>query len=86
MGYRVTYGTPEHKKISLTGAVAVWLAVFLLLVGLFWPEGTQTLRELLIPGDPYVTTAALEQFAGEIHAGANWREALSRLGQRVAAG
>ena len=86
MGYRVEYGAPEQKRISLAGATAVWLVVFLLLVGLCWPEGAQTLRDLLIPGDPSVTTAALEQFAGEIRSGAAWQEALSRLGQRVAAG
>jgi len=86
MGYRVTYGGPEQGKIGLAGATAVWLVVFFLLVGLFWPEGTQALRDILIPGDPSVTTAALEQFAGELRSGSAWREALEALGRRVAAG
>ncbi len=86
MGYRVTYGASEGEKIGLAGATAVFLAVFLLLVGLFWPEGAEVLREILIPGDPSVTAAALERFAGEMRGGASWREALALLWQRVAAG
>jgi len=86
MGYRIDYGPSPQRKLGLAGTTAVWLVVFVLLTGLFWPQGARALRDLLIPGDPAVTTAALEQFAGEIRSGAAWREALERLGQRVQAG
>lgn len=86
MAYRVQYSAPERRKIGLAWTTAVFLTVFVLLVGLFWPEGANVLRDLLIPGDPAVTAAALEQFAAEMRGGTSWREALTLLWQRVAVG
>lgn len=75
MGYRITYEPVKkvrgaEKRHSSTAALAgLFFLVFLLLVNLFWPQGAQTLRELILPGDGAVTAAALEEFAEDLGSG-----------------
>ena len=70
MGYRVEYqaGKVDEREVHpgrfpvLLGAC---LLAFLVLVNSLWPQGWRTLRQWLIPGNPVVTVAALENFAEE---------------------
>lgn len=78
MGYRVDY-EPAKKRGGFLLPLAAVLAAAVLLVGLCWPEGAEVLRDALVPGDPAVTAAALEEFAGEVHAGVPVGEALERM-------
>ena len=89
MGYRVDYqpvkkvrlAEKRHSRVlALTG---LCLLLFFLLVNSLWPQGAQTLREILIPGDAAVTTAALEDFAQELGAGETLRSALETFCRRI---
>lgn len=83
MAYEIHYG-PEKKR---RGGGAVFLAMVLVLsflaVGILWPEGAERLRDFLTPGDPAVTTAALEDFAQELRGGKPVTEALRELARRI---
>lgn len=85
MGYRVEYETVrkvrrmEQKTARLPAMIGAALVLFLILVGIFWPEGKETLRNFLIPGDPAVTVAALEELAEELETGAPLGEALDNF-------
>lgn len=83
VGYRVEYGPRKRRGPGVAGAAAVWLVVFFLLVGLFWPQGARTLRGLLTPGDPAVTAAALERFAGEVRSGEPLEAAVRQLYRQI---
>ena len=71
MGYRIIYA--EEKKQQETGntmfrlrtLVALCLLVFSLTVKIFWPEGTQKLREAIIPAG---MTQTQEDFQTMLHA------------------
>ena len=83
MVYEIDYG-PEKKR---RGGGAVFLAILLVLsflaVGILWPERAEQLRDFLTPGDPAVTTAALEDFAQELREGEPVMEALKGLARRI---
>ena len=85
MGYRVDYPPKKRprKGAGLAVCTAAWMLVFFLLVGLYWPEGARQLKNMLTPGDPARTTAALEQFAGELRQGGQLGQSLERLIARV---
>lgn len=72
MPYRINYSSASEPGPSVLPRfflTCVFFAVFLVLVTLYWPEGREVLRLLLIPGDPDVTMAAAETFASELHCG-----------------
>lgn len=74
MGYRVVYGCGGRKKEAGQGRAALLTAAFflafVLLVNGLWPRGAQTLRKMLLPGDPAVTAAAWEELTRELQTGA----------------
>ena len=76
MSYRIVYGPmPPVREARRSGPLrfqvltALFLLLFVLLVRQAWPEGTQTLRRFLIPGEPTVTEEAFSGMIGEIRAG-----------------
>lgn len=74
MGYRITYGMEAGRKESDRGGrrfflTAVFFLCFLWMVSVFWPEGRELLKILLIPGDPDETLRAAEVFAQELGSG-----------------
>ena len=89
MGYRVEYETVrkvrrmEQKTARLPAMIAAALILFFILVGFFWPEGKEALRNFLIPGDPAVTVAALEGLAEELETGAELGDALENFCRTV---
>lgn len=89
MGYRVDYQPvkkvrgAEKRTSKIPALTALFLVLFLLLVNGFWPRGAEVLKEVLIPGDPAVTVAALEDFATELKAGENLSGAWEAFCRRV---
>lgn len=75
MGYRIDYQpikkvrNLEKRTAGVPAMTALFLMLFFMLVFSFWPQGAELLREMLIPGDPDVTVAALETFAQELQCG-----------------
>ena len=70
MGYRIVYGAdPFAQERSGKSRLRLWTAVFamafVMLVRSFWPQGTELLRQVLLPGD----NAAYEQMRTDIQAG-----------------
>ena len=74
MAYRIAYNSvgsvPEQKKRKWSSIISVILILALVMgaltvkaVGLPW------IREVLLPGDPDVTAAALEQVAEDLRCG-----------------
>lgn len=88
MGYRVEYQMEKTKKTDARPGrfpvmLGACLLAFLLLVNGLWPRGAQMLRELLLPGNPSVTVAALEDFAQELKAGETLESALESFCRKV---
>lgn len=83
MSYRIIYGQasskqypPQKRKSRLAAFLPCALLAFVLLTRLFWPEGTEALRELLIPGDADITTAAFSALVEDVRQGEALPEAL----------
>lgn len=74
MGYRIIYDEKNEKKTNFSGIrrsilTAGFFLCFLWGVSVFWPEGRELLKVLLIPGDPETTLQAAEVFAQELESG-----------------
>lgn len=76
MGYRVEYGPTTQKKRADRGTggrrawlTAAFLALFLVLVNICWPQGREVLNRLLWPGDAGATRQAAESFVEELRSG-----------------
>lgn len=88
MPYRIDYGPMKkvrgaEKRRSPRAALGA-LCLLILLGLALWPRGARALRAVLIPGDPAVTVAALENLAGELRSGADVQEALEAFCAQVA--
>ena len=84
MSYRIVYG-PEIKPVQNQGAsttrlrtlTAALLLSFALTVKLLWPEGTEMLREILIPTDLTVTEQAFQSMMEDLSMGEDLGEAIT---------
>lgn len=92
MGYRIDYGPVkkmrdvEKRTSRLAALTGVFLLLFVTTVCYCWPEGTAVLRDLLLPGDPAVTAAAMEELSDSLRAGESVFHALSDFCNRVLEG
>lgn len=88
MGYQIRYDSvgklPQKRRRSRTGWLAGFLVIALLAcaitvktVGLKW------VQEVLLPGDPAVTAAALEQMAEDLRAGDSLGEAITAFCEEI---
>ena len=84
MSYKIVYGPmPDVPKVRKGGTLrlrmltAVFLLLFVFLVGQAWPEGREVLRRCLIPGEPTVTEALFADMLSEIRAGEPVEEAVT---------
>ncbi len=84
MSYRIVYGPeiqPEKKQGSSTTRLRTMIAAFLLLcavtVKLLWPEGTQVLREILIPTDLTLTEQAFQSMMDDLRSGEDLGDAIT---------
>lgn len=92
MSYRIEYLTrerpcpPKKGPGRISVLTALCFLVCLTLFGCCWPHGRAVLRKLLIPGDPAVTTAAMESFALELQNGAGLSSAFLHFCRQVISG
>ena len=92
MGYRVDYGPVRkirgmEKRFSRPAALTgLFFFAFLLLTAFQWPEGMRLLWDLVVPGDPAVTAAALEELTEELRAGESAAESLGLFLRRILKG
>lgn len=82
MGYRIDYGSVELNRkrkagngIRIRNMIAISLFAFAVFVRLFWPNGSDILREYLLPGDLSVAEEAFSDFMNQLHNGEELREA-----------
>jgi len=77
MCYRIVYGPGKKARqktlrvSSRATMTALCFFLFCVLLTILWPEGLDTLRNWIFPGDPVVTAAALEELSGQLKAGAS---------------
>lgn len=90
MGYRIVYGPTEerfHKaaggSVRLRTMVAVILVLFSLTVRFTWQEGTDILREYLLPGEQTLTQAAFSELVVDLREGEHLKDALTAFCQRI---
>ena len=74
LNYHIIYEAEKRKKGKGSGLRRLFLTTgfflcFLWLVGTFWPDGQDLMKQLLIPGDPDITLEAAEVFAQEVGSG-----------------
>jgi hypothetical protein len=85
MGYRIVYGKQEKKIVS---PKKIWLIVpaVILFALLLWPAGRNTVRDIILPGDPDVTTAALQTLVSELGDGQGFGEAMTAFCKEIITG
>ncbi|MBO5129740.1 MAG: hypothetical protein J6B95_05290 [Oscillospiraceae bacterium] len=83
MAYRIDYGSGIRNQRTKRGGVlrlqtmtAACLLIFTLVVSRIWPEGTQQLRQYLLPGEQPVQTAFLEM-TEQLRSGVSVEDALT---------
>ena len=84
MSYRIEYGSAipdryviRNNFLRLRSMTAICLLLFSLTVRHFFPEGTEKLRQLLLPGELSVTQEAVETFMGDIRNGEDFTDSLT---------
>lgn len=90
MGYRIEYGMVKTSigkdKLSFSRIAVMtagFLALFVLMTGVFWTSGRQKLQDYLLPGDPAVTGQALETMVSQLKAGVPVADAVEAFCQEV---
>lgn len=76
MGYVIRYGTeepvtkaPKIYGTRLSVMTAGFFLMFLMLAKLFWPAGSDKVREFLLPGDAEATGRAVTVLVEDLRAG-----------------
>ena len=84
MSYRIEYGpaipsryVTQNSLLRLQSMTAICLLLFSLTVRHFFPEGTEKLRQILLPGELSVTQEAVETFMGDIRNGEDFTDSLT---------
>lgn len=90
MAYRIVYGADMQKKhksefnfLQFQVMTAVFLLLFTLGVRQFWPEGTQKLREVLLPDTQNETQSAFETLAENLASGESIGDAVTVFCQEI---
>ena len=92
MGYRIDYGPVKkvrgvEKRISRVATLTgLFLLLFMICVCAFWPEGTAVLRDWILPGDPAVTAAAMEELTDSLRTGEELSDSLRTFCIRILEG
>lgn len=90
MGYRIEYDPKEHtsgkagvfvRRIQIL--TAAFFLLFVLLVRQAWLEGTEILRNTLLPGELSFTRTAFQTMLGDIRQGTSVQEALTVFCQQI---
>ena len=84
MSYRIEYGSAipdryviRNNFLRLRSMTAICLLLFSLTVRHFFPEGTEKLRQLLLPGELSVTQEAIETLMCDIRNGEDFTDSLT---------
>ena len=90
MGYRIAYESfGEEKKFPTywrrKSAIAAGLLVIVLVVGAVSVKytGLRWVQDYLLPGDPAVTAAALENFAQDLKEGESVKDAITAFCREI---
>lgn len=90
MAYRIVYEEDPVKltqcrtrPLRLQTMTAAFFLLFTLLVKVSWNEGTEKLREYLIPGALSVTQAAFQSFMEDLQEGEPVADALTTFCQDI---
>lgn len=90
MAYKIIYDSGEKKYEVYSQnpsrfplMLAASLIGFSVLTFLFWPEGAQELKNILIPGNDAVTLQALESMKHNLQDGAKLTEAISSFCREI---
>ena len=90
MSYRIVYGgstpaqyPPTRSKKHLQLMTAVFVMLFALAVGQFWPRGREVLRNFLLPGEPTVTEQAFSELVSDLSQGIKLEEAMGAFCQQI---
>ena len=90
MSYRIEYGTaiperfqPPVIKRHIRTLTAIFILLFSLAVGKFWPDGRQILRQYVIPGELSVTERAFSDMISELNEGVKLEEAVVTFCQQI---
>ena len=75
---------PSGKVFSTILLTAMFFYGFLILVSLYWPEGREVLRLLLLPEDAQAVSEAAEVFASDLGSGEPLQSAVSGFFHRIA--
>lgn len=93
MAYSIDYSTSGAEKVEipperrfLWGWTALFSALLLVLLWNFWPEGREVIRNLLIPGDPEVTSQAAAGLIADLQNGSAPRDALTAFCREILQG
>lgn len=85
MGYKISYEPirklrgAQTRRSRIGALVGIFFLLFLLMVNLFWAEGKDVLRDLVMPGDAAVTTAALNQLSVNLKQGLPVQESVEEF-------
>lgn len=91
MAYRMEYGAEGAKRREIrkkkNPKSKVWgcFLLFLLLVRLYWPAGTEVLRQLLLPGASQTAFAEVETLTEQIREGEPFGQALESYCRKILA-
>lgn len=76
MGYRIVYGPEIKAQPQRTGSsarlrtmIAAAFLLFSIIVRLTWQEGTEIMRQALLPGDLTVTEQAFSEMITDLRQG-----------------
>ena len=90
MAYRITYGPPvpqqyqeKESPLRLQVLTAVCMLFFVLLVKTWFPTGTETLRQLLLPEPSSVTQQALDMLVTDLRDGDKLGDAFTAFCQHI---
>lgn len=87
MGYKIHYTDSDRKKKqkyqSRFCLTTLLFALYLLLVSIFWPEGSLFLKNLVLSGTPDTAVEAIEVFTQEMSCGTPLPDAARDFLQRV---
>ena len=92
MGYRIEYVTEDRggarngRRSNVSVLTLLVFCAFLTGVRLWWPEGWETLWDLLIPGDRAQAAQSLEQMVLSLRQGVEFRDAVTAFCGEILAG
>ncbi|MBE6975951.1 MAG: hypothetical protein E7439_01985 [Ruminococcaceae bacterium] len=90
MSYRIEYGTSGDRRKPIlrkktVAAITAAALVFVLIAGALTVKivGLTWVQEVLLPGDPAVTAAALENLAADLQSGEPLLEAITAFCREI---